>query len=157
MGIISKIKSFLGVAGDGRERPRDRGRTAGVDDEPETSSERAVKGVDRGADRGATVAGAETSTGERETSAGEPDTTTNGPAGSTDEQGVAASEPSGAAAEPVDSIKGIGAAYAQRLADAGIDSVAELARADPGEIAEATDLGTGRVGKWIERARARTD
>lgn len=143
MGIISKIKSVLGVEGDGQERAPERGRSAAVDAEPETTSERAVKGVDEtGADR---------------PSDGDGTTRTEEPAGTAGEPAESEGEPAGVGGEPVDSIKGIGAAYAERLADAGVHSVDDLARADAEELAAATDLGTGRVGKWIERAQARTE
>lgn len=49
-------------------------------------------------------------------------------------------------------LKGIGPAYARRLADAGIDTVAELAAADAEEVAEAIDVSEKRVSRWITRA-----
>lgn len=149
MGIISKIKSVLGVAGDGQERPRDRETAESVGGEPETTSERAVKGVDQpsrpptGQPSGDV---GETSTGDRHGSGTRADETAGTPG-----------EPEGPGGEPVDSIKGIGTAYARRLANAGVHSVADLARAEPEELAAATDLGAGRVRKWIEQAQARTD
>ena len=185
MGILSKIKSVLGVGRDGHERPRDRGRTTSVDDEPETGSERAVKGVDQPtADRSA--AGQATadqpiadqpnegqpnadqpSTGQPSTDtpsadhgelpSDEPADATVGTAEATTEPIDARDEPAAEEGAPVDSIKGIGGAYAQRLADAGVHSVADLAAADAEELAATTDLGAGRVGKWIERAQARTE
>lgn len=148
MGLIAKIKSWLPGGSNGQERPRDRHPSATADDEPETSVERAVKGVDEEAT--ASPAG-----GEREEDDGA--SAVDEPAGATSEPSVVREEPTGAGGESVESIKGIGSAYAQRLADAGVGSVAELARADPEELAAATDLGTGRVGKWIERARARSE
>jgi len=54
--------------------------------------------------------------------------------------------------DPVDSIKGIGPAYAERLADAGVDSIADLAAADAADLAAAIDLSETRVGRWIDRA-----
>lgn len=161
MGIISKIKSVLGVTGDGQERSRDRNTAATVDAEPETTTERAVKGGDQGpastAERQSdAAAGPVTDDPSRDESGSDdrgdtPDETRTG------DPDDGAGEATGASDEPVDTIKGIGSAYAERLADAGVDSVSELARADPEELASATDLGTGRVGKWIERARARTE
>lgn len=50
-------------------------------------------------------------------------------------------------------LKGIGPAYSDRLADAGIETVAELAAADAGELAPALNVGEGRVRRWIDRAR----
>ncbi len=56
------------------------------------------------------------------------------------------------AGEPVDSLSGIGAAYAERLADAGVETVADLAAADAADLAEATGIGEGRLAGWIEQA-----
>ena len=57
------------------------------------------------------------------------------------------------AGESVDSLSGIGPAYADRLADAGIETVGDLAAADPVALDAATDLGEGRIAGWIEQAR----
>ncbi|HKJ57769.1 MAG TPA: DUF4332 domain-containing protein [Halobacteriales archaeon] len=75
---------------------------------------------------------------------------------SADEPEAASAEPAGTGGEPVDSIKGIGAAYAQRLEAAGVHSVSDLAAADADDLASETDIGAGRLGNWIERARAQT-
>ncbi|MFB6131127.1 MAG: helix-hairpin-helix domain-containing protein [Salinigranum sp.] len=53
----------------------------------------------------------------------------------------------------VRNVKGIGPAYAERLADAGVDSVADLAAADADELAGAIDVSAKRIGRWIDRAR----
>ena len=58
-----------------------------------------------------------------------------------------------AAMESVKNIKGIGPAYAERLSEAGVDSVADLATADANELADAIDVSEKRIGRWIERAR----
>ena len=50
-------------------------------------------------------------------------------------------------------LNGIGPAYADRLAGQGIDTVGELAVADPEAIAAETDLGAKRVTDWVEQAR----
>ena len=55
--------------------------------------------------------------------------------------------------DPVTDIKGIGPAYAERLAGLGIETVGDLAAADAGDIADQTDLAEKRVAGWIERAR----
>lgn len=70
---------------------------------------------------------------------------------------AAPADPSGAGGEPVDSIKGVGSAYAERLESAGVHVVGDLAAADAGELAAETGIGAGRLGNWIERARARTE
>lgn len=60
-----------------------------------------------------------------------------------------------AAGEPVDDIKGIGPAYADRLADVDVETVADLAAADADELGDRTDLSPKRIAGWIERAQAR--
>lgn len=57
--------------------------------------------------------------------------------------------------EEVQVIKGIGPAYADRLAGVGVETVADLAVADAEEIAAETDLSATRVEQWIERAKVR--
>jgi predicted flap endonuclease-1-like 5' DNA nuclease len=66
-------------------------------------------------------------------------------------------EPSSEAA-PADSpsieeIKGIGPTYAERLGAAGIETVADIAAADPADVAEAAETGENRAGDWVERAQ----
>ena len=125
MGIISTLKSVLGVADERSSRSGNGEAAIPVGREPEAASERAVKGVP-----------------EREPSADEPE--------------AASEESAGTEGEPVDSIKGIGAAYAKRLEAVGVHSVSDLAEADPDDLAAETDIGAGRIGNWIERARAQT-
>jgi predicted flap endonuclease-1-like 5' DNA nuclease len=55
--------------------------------------------------------------------------------------------------EPVQTIKGIGPAYAERLETVGIESVGELAAADAASVADGIDVSESRVSDWIERAR----
>ncbi|MFC7080914.1 helix-hairpin-helix domain-containing protein [Halorussus caseinilyticus] len=52
-------------------------------------------------------------------------------------------------------MKGIGPAYAQRLQDAGVADVTELAKADAEQLSEETGLSDKRISSWIERAQAR--
>ncbi|CCQ35316.1 uncharacterized protein Nmlp_1105 [Natronomonas moolapensis 8.8.11] len=60
-----------------------------------------------------------------------------------DEHGVAA---------PVQTINGIGPAYADRLGNAGVETVPELREADAVSLAEATDISKKRISRWQERA-----
>ncbi|TKX85200.1 helix-hairpin-helix domain-containing protein [Halorubrum sp. SS5] len=52
----------------------------------------------------------------------------------------------------VEEIKGIGPAYAERLAEIGIETVSDLADADAAEVAEGTSVGEKRAATWIDRA-----
>ncbi|WP_122089706.1 helix-hairpin-helix domain-containing protein [Halalkalicoccus subterraneus] len=52
-------------------------------------------------------------------------------------------------------IKGIGPSYATKLSDSGVDSPADLAAADAGELSESTGLSEKRLQGWIDRARSR--
>ena len=52
-------------------------------------------------------------------------------------------------------MKGIGPAYAERLRDAGVADVTELAKADADQLADETGLSAKRISSWIERAQAR--
>ncbi len=49
-------------------------------------------------------------------------------------------------------IDGIGPSYAERLAAAGIEEPADLATADPADLAERIDVGLSRVEGWIDQA-----
>jgi SpoVK/Ycf46/Vps4 family AAA+-type ATPase len=52
----------------------------------------------------------------------------------------------------VEEIKGIGPAYAERLAEIGIETVDDLAGADAAAVAEGTSVGEKRAATWIDRA-----
>ncbi|ODR81297.1 hypothetical protein BG842_13385 [Haladaptatus sp. W1] len=76
-----------------------------------------------------------------------------------EESEAAAEEPEAAEEEstdarPLEDVKGIGPAYAERLQNAGVENTAELAVADPAEIARETDLSTKRIEGWIDRAKS---
>lgn len=55
----------------------------------------------------------------------------------------------------LESISGIGPSYADRLREAGVETIEELEAADPADLAERTDLSTERVRGWIEDATDR--
>jgi predicted flap endonuclease-1-like 5' DNA nuclease len=57
-------------------------------------------------------------------------------------------------AADLESIKGIGPTYADRLQDIGIADTADLAAADAESLADETDISETRVQNWIDRARA---
>lgn len=67
--------------------------------------------------------------------------------------GEPAAETEADAGTSVEEIKGIGPAYGERLAESGVETVADLAASDAEEIAEETDVPRSRVEDWIERAK----
>jgi poly(R)-hydroxyalkanoic acid synthase, class III, PhaC subunit len=52
----------------------------------------------------------------------------------------------------LESIQGIGPAYSEQLEDAGIETVAGLAAADPDTLAETIEVSASRLREWSERA-----
>ena len=160
MGLLSTLKSLLGMEEESRSAGS--GVDVTVEHEPSTESERAVQ--ESGAEHEA-----EAEDGE---SVDEPVATETDAAASTEslvdeehtDDPTRAAEPAEAAStgeeevesvdgEPVTVLKGIGPAYADRLEDAGIESVADLAAADPEELAERVDLSAKRVGRWVDTAQ----
>lgn len=146
MPLLGKIKSMLGLGESGEE---DRDVTVTVEHDPQ--NEAAVKGAE---------AGSTASAGEEGGVEAEEDVTEDSdlesaaieePGSGTGEE---ASEPEDAG-DPVDTLSGIGSAYAERLGEAGIETVDDLANADAAEVAEGTDLSEGRVQGWIDQARDR--
>lgn len=114
-----------------------------------------------------TAATAESETEDAETAETEPEATA---AAATADEATGTAEPEtesteaaetespdegGEADEPVQTIKGIGSAYAERLGTAGIETVGELADADPAAVASEADVPQARLEDWIERAKAK--
>jgi predicted flap endonuclease-1-like 5' DNA nuclease len=54
--------------------------------------------------------------------------------------------------DPVEQITGIGPAYGDRLAAIGIETVDELADANPAAVADETSISEKRATTWIDRA-----
>lgn len=132
MSIIAKLKSVLFGGG----RDRDRGTRVAVEQEPATESERAVK--------------------ESPPEPTQPEAEPSPATAATEEPAEPAEpEPTSESDEPVESITGIGEAYAGRLAEVGVTTVGELAVADAADLAETTDIAEGRIEGWIEQARDR--
>jgi polyhydroxyalkanoate synthase len=52
----------------------------------------------------------------------------------------------------LDQVRGVGPAYAERLHNAGIDTVSALAAADPDDLAAQVEVSPSRVADWVEHA-----
>ena len=74
---------------------------------------------------------------------------------STGTPAAGADEPAGAPATEVTVLSGVGPAYAASLAEAGIETVEQLADADARDVARRTTLSERRVRGWIEAAAER--
>lgn len=153
MSLLDTIKSVLGL-GSGRD----------TEPQPDASSEHAVKSPASEKEDDEAVAHREGSAAMTEEP---PEDDVAEPAEATevtDHAGTetSAAEPAEAAGpvpeEPTDgsphveSINGIGPAYAKRLEEAGIESVAELADADADWLADETGISAKRLTDWIARA-----
>ncbi len=66
------------------------------------------------------------------------------------EVSVDSAEATSGAAATVDAVEGIGPTYAERLADAGIETVADLREYDPDELAAIAETAPGRAENWLE-------
>jgi predicted flap endonuclease-1-like 5' DNA nuclease len=175
MGLLDAIRSALGLGSSSR------------DEEPDASTERAVKDSPAAAGTdasGSTSSVAETPDEDDVAAATEPAEAA-GPASqvesadeatledieaaesSVDEPGDAPDDAAlpddDVAAETtlddgrgdpssVETISGIGPAYASRLADAGVESVPDLLAADADALADKTDISAKRISRWMERA-----
>lgn len=160
MSLLTKIKSVLGLG----EREPDRGRDfedqtvtfGGSTDEgagphesatPAAESERAVKEPE-------TVVAEEPTADAAVETAPEADAEEKAePAPEAPDESAA--EPSAGDDEPVTEITGIGPTYGDQLAAAGIETVGDLAAADPAEIEAETGLSANRVSGWIDQAQDR--
>jgi predicted flap endonuclease-1-like 5' DNA nuclease len=144
--------------------PDGAGETAG---DRESSAEPEASTTEASTESGA--ADADPATGGK---AGEPETDDGGPRTDDGTEPEPATEQSDAASadgsddggtedesrvpsEAVDVIKGIGPTYAERLSDAGVETVADLAAADPADLSERADVPEGRVENWVDQAEAR--
>jgi len=178
MGLLNILKAVMGLNGTGSNAgssardstQEDVDVTVEHEPEPATGSEAAVKGTTAvETDDSPTEAGStpdvDTETEAESTSETAEDTdeavsdsdieSTDVVGSETDEdeeRGANDSSVDGAG-EPVDSINGIGPAYAERLDGVDIETVGDLAAADAADIAAETDLSEKRVQGWIDSAR----
>jgi polyhydroxyalkanoate synthase len=72
---------------------------------------------------------------------------------SQDEESDADGDEAAAVDVELTELDGVGPAYADRLHEAGVDSVAALAEADPAELADDIGVAEGSVADWVEQAR----
>lgn len=174
MGILSKLKAMLGLGNDGSST-RNRDGAVTVEHEPDTETEAAVKGTDDGADEPvATETDAAGSTasiteeppempGDDEVAAAAEPAEAAGPESQVEEPAPDDSDDAAAvsadvpdvenADADVETISGIGPAYAERLGEAGVETVGDLLAADANTIAEGSDISQTRIERWQDRAR----
>jgi predicted flap endonuclease-1-like 5' DNA nuclease len=183
--ILTRIKTALGIGGSRRQQAPQRppqqghqqdqspqqaqqsggqsqqtGTNVTVEREPSTESEDAVKGTDTDPETTGGSASEETAQEPEESdaenaaaAASESDDTE---AESAEEE--PAEEPNDddlGTDESTDVIKGIGSAYADRLSEAGIETVADLAHGDAESLSEETGISEKRLQNWIDRAKHR--
>jgi predicted flap endonuclease-1-like 5' DNA nuclease len=171
MGLLQKLKSALGFGGSRSRRGRERTDEVDVtvEHEPDATSEAAVKGSNGGWEEETVDGGSDADEGERsfgreeaavaETAAGAAESAgavEPGGDGTEDDPAETGSESAGGGARkgvPVDELSGIGPAYAERLGNAGVETVGDLAGADATTVAADSDISQGRVEGWIEQAR----
>jgi predicted flap endonuclease-1-like 5' DNA nuclease len=170
MGILDTLLSLLGL-GDSSSDDDRRETTVSVEREANADTEAAVKGTDDASAAGTDATASTDSLVDETEGAAEPAEAVETDGVET-ELGTAEAESEGEttgeheatvdiddaeadASESVEVVKGIGPAYAERLANAGVHSVSDLAAADVADLAEAVDLSETRVGRWIERAQER--
>jgi len=57
----------------------------------------------------------------------------------------------------LESLDGIGPAYAERLRNAGVADLDDLVGVDADDLARESGIEPGRIRNWVERARGRVD
>lgn len=168
-GLLRKIKRVFGL-GDGSDESPDES-DAGVTIEREHGGTRTASGESTSVDATEPPthdSEAESSGAETTTDSSTPDSTaatddgsdthvvdsstTQAATDSPEAQTESEESGSAASAEPVDAIKGIGPTYSDRLSEAGIETVGQLAEADPETVADAAQTGETKAGNWIDRA-----
>lgn len=141
--ILQKIKQVIGLsgAGNGDAEPAESGRTEVT--------------IEREPDRDSPETEASDSTGEATASGTAGAGATDAAAEQASTDTTDATERSGPGSEPTNAIKGIGPTYSERLGEAGIETVADLADADPETVADAAKAGESKAMSWVERANGR--
>ena len=137
--------------------PEDDAAETGISTEDVTTAPEGSESVETGRDSAAEPAEAvqpSTDAAHPDQSAGDEPEPTPEDTADEDAESDTAEEPVGEG-EPLEDVKGIGPAYAERLRDAGVADMTELATADAEQLAEETGLSDKRISTWIERAQAR--
>lgn len=161
MGLLDILKAAMGL---GSSRSQ---RTSGTTDssrqdvdvtvehEPDTESEDAVKGTGETE----TEPEGEVEDDADETAAEESEADVEAEADDTDVEAETEADAESeetpdveGADDSVDTINGIGPSYAERLGEAGIDTVGDLVASDATELAEETDISEKRIQGWIDKA-----
>lgn len=158
------------------ESGSDEGTTVTVEREPTTESEDAVKGTDTSTEGGGATADsdvesarsaeaegasstdeteAEVEASKAEAESATDETTTESTTSAAETEEPAAEAEDLGTDEPTDVIKGIGSTYADRLSEAGVATVADLATSDPEMLAEETGISESRIENWVGRAKHR--
>ena len=157
MGLLEKLKSLFG-AGDGEQPPASSTDTnVTVEREPSAESEHAVKGTDEadafGTDEEPTESGTAEPADEPEPTAAESEEDEVQAEESEDEEEEQTDEESEAEpGAPLQDIDGIGPTYADRLMEAGYETIADLKGADAAAVAEAAEAPESRVEDWLAQA-----
>lgn len=146
MSVFKLIRTMLGL---GTAEDEAEGTDVTVEREP-AEEEAAAAGADATASTGSTT---EEGAAEAGTDVGD-DSGTDTAAESAGATDSAPDEPE-TDDEPVENVSGIGPAYAERLGEAGVDTVGDLLAVDPEELASETDLSAKRIRRWQERAEDR--
>ena len=146
MGLFEKLKSVFGSSDSGSATSTGDADVT-VEYAPDPESEHAVKGTDEAGPSGNSGPAQAEETAETDESG--PETGASGDA-TTPEAGDTPDSPA------VGTVKGIGPTYSERLGEASIETVADLASADAEAVADAAEVSVSRAENWIERARSRT-
>lgn len=157
MSLLDRLKSALGLAGSA-DRSHEESVAVTVDQDAETGAgpERMKEETETpapDAEEPALDPEPEPDSEAIEADSAEPADETPEPADNDRE----AQADDGADAENVTSIDGVGPAYGERLASAGITTVGDLAEADIDAVVAETDLSETRLERWVAAARDRVN
>lgn len=158
MGFIDRIKSALGLGGSRSGPSADPGDGPATGGSPDAGPAAEASG-DGPATTDDGPAGADGDAGAAAPSESSADdgvdvTVEHEPSSETEDavKGTDTAETTAPDAE-LEDIKGIGPTYGERLREAGVDTVGDLATADAADLADRANVPESRVADWIERAK----